>query len=142
TWCAAVHGRFLVRMIATFSFLSPWPQSSPQPLGPKQSASLKREAARQKTLQEQKERAQKPPPEKILLRSEVAGIRGFESFSSCPVPLSVVINRETYADGRGELWMLLDRKEVGDPVEVRRDYGLRPAIEELTSPAQVFLPTF
>lgn len=114
----------------SFQPFEPLAQKLPPSPRPQPERIRKREAARQKTLQEQKERAPQPPPEKILLCSEVAGIRGFESFSSCPVPLSVVINRETYADGRQELWMLLDTQEVGDPAEVRRDYGLRTAIEE------------
>jgi hypothetical protein len=40
------------------------------------------------------------------------------------------VNREIFADGHEEIWMLLDTKEVKDPAAARDEYHLRPAIEE------------
>jgi len=63
----------------------------------------------------------------------VAGIDGFRSWESCPVPLSVVITREVYADGHENLWMLLDTQPLGTPsAAVARgdEYHLRTTIEE------------
>lgn len=94
----------------------------------------RREAKRQETLNEHK--AQQPPtdPKNTLIKSEVAGIQGFTSFESCPVPLNVIINRETYGDGHQDIWMLLDTQSWDNPssaaVSGRQDYHLRTVIEE------------
>lgn len=93
----------------------------------------RREAKRQKTLAKQKAEEPAPAPEKTLVKSEVAGIPGFTSFDTCPVPLNVIINRETYADGRQDIWMLLDTRPLEnpqDPLERRDEYRLRTDIEE------------
>ena len=90
----------------------------------------KREGKRQKKLAQRKAEAPPPPPEKTLVHTEVAAIGGFRSWSSCPVPLSVVANRERYADGHEQLWYLLDTKRVRDPGRSREEYRLRTAIEE------------
>ncbi len=91
----------------------------------------RREAKRQATLQAR--RGSPPPAAETLLRTEVAGIDGFRSWESCPVPLAVVITRDVYADGHADLWMLLDTKPLGTPraAAARRDeYHLRTTIEE------------
>jgi hypothetical protein len=44
--------------------------------------------------------------------SEVGGLSNFRTWSSCPIPLNVVVNREHYADGHEEIWMLADTKKV------------------------------
>lgn len=95
----------------------------------------RREAKRQETLAKQK--AKEPQvqatPEKTLVKSEVAGIPGFTSFDTCPVALDVIINRDTYADGRQDIWMLLDTRPLVNPYDPqgRRDeYHLRTDIEE------------
>jgi len=54
----------------------------------------------------------------------------FRSWSSCTVPLTVVANREHYADGHQEIWFLIDTKEVKDPTETQQEYHLRPSTEE------------
>lgn len=91
----------------------------------------RREAQRQQTL---RARPASPPPApaETLVRSEVAGLDGFRSWESCPVPLSVVITRDVYADGHEDLWMLLDTQPLGAAgAAPRRDeYHLRTAIEE------------
>ena len=92
-----------------------------------------REAKRQKTLAKLKAKEPAPAPEKTLIKSEVAGIPGFTSFDTCPVALNVIINRETYGDGRQDIWMLLDTRPFENPqapLERRDEYRLRTDIEE------------
>jgi hypothetical protein len=100
------------------------------PLRPKPKVILKREKKRQKKLQQLKEQQPPPPPDKVLIKSEVASIGEFRSWSACTVPLSVVANREHYADGHTEIWFLVDTKEVRDPRQPRQEYHLRPSTEE------------
>jgi len=101
-----------------------------EPSGPKPEVILKREKKRQKKLRQLKEQQPPPPPEKILVKTEAASIGGFRSWSSCTVPLSVVANRELYADGHKEIWFLIDTQEVQDPRQTRQEYALRPSTEE------------
>jgi hypothetical protein len=98
-----------------------------EPHRPKPSAIRKREQKRQQKL---REFTKKPSPEKTLVKAEAASIGSFQSWSSCAVPLVVVANRETYADGHTDIWLLADTKEVKNPTEVRREYSLRTSIEE------------
>lgn len=91
---------------------------------------LRREKKRQEKLARKKEAEPPPPPDKTLVRSEVAVVSGFRSWSSCSVPLSVIINKEIFADGHEEIWMLLDTKEVQDAAATRDEYHLRTGIEE------------
>jgi len=100
------------------------------PLRPKPKVIRKREKKRQKKLRQLKEKQLPPPPEKILVQTEAASIGEFRSWSSCTVPLSVVANREHYADGHQEIWFLVDTKEIRDPRQTRQEYQLRPSTEE------------
>ncbi|MEE9234491.1 MAG: transposase [Candidatus Acidoferrales bacterium] len=97
---------------------------------PRPKALVRREQKRQKTVAKLKEQEPPPPPEKIRVKTEVAAMGGFRSWSSCTVPLTVVANREHYADGHEERWFLLDTKAVQDPRHARREYHLRTATEE------------
>jgi len=93
----------------------------------------KREEARQKTLARQKAAAPNPDPKALSTRrvqSEVAAVNGLETFSTCPVPLNALVNREVYADGHVEYWVLIDTAPIQDPGRTRQEYGLRPTIEE------------
>jgi len=93
----------------------------------------KRELKRRETVQARKREVPPLPPEKTVLRTEVAGIEGFRSFTQCPVPVNVIINREVYADGHAEIWMLLDTKPldgVEAPARSRDEYLIRVDIEE------------
>jgi hypothetical protein len=101
-----------------------------EPVRPRPKAILKREKKRQKKLQQLKEQQPLPPPEKTLVKTEAAGIGEFRSWSSCSVPLTVVANREHYADGHQNIWFLIDTQEVQDPRQARQEYGLRPSTEE------------
>jgi len=106
------------------------PEEEKAPLRPKPPVLRKREEKRQKRLQQLKDQQPAPPPEKILVKTEAASIGEFRSWSSCTVPLSVVANREHYADGHQEIWFLVDTKEVQDPRQPRQEYHLRPSTEE------------
>jgi hypothetical protein len=107
----------------------PKPPVNPKPTHVPQ-AIRRREKKRQKTLQEKKVEAPPPSPDKVLVRSEVGRISEFRTWSSCPIPLSVVVNREHYADGHDEIWMLADTRTVVDGANSRDDYRLRTGIEE------------
>lgn len=105
-------------------------QEVKEPVRPRPKAILKREQRRHKKLQQLKEQQPPPPPEKILIKTEVASIGEFRSWSSCSIPLTVVANRQHYADGHQEIWFLIDTQEVQDPRQPRQQYGLRPSTEE------------
>ena len=108
----------------------PKEEEKEEPVRRKPTVILKREKKRQKKLQELKEQQPPLPSDKILLKTEVASIGQFRSWSSCSVPLTVVANQEHYADGHTEFWFLVDTKEVQDQSQPRQDYALRPSTEE------------
>jgi Transposase DDE domain len=104
----------------------------------------KREEARQRTLAQRKaEAAQKtaavpkardrnvvPTLPPAPMRSEVAAVADLKTFTSCPVPLHAVVNREIDSNGHREYWVLLDTAPVSDPLATRQEYGLRTNLEE------------
>lgn len=106
---------------------SPRLPHSPEPV-------RRRELKRQRTVKAKaKAETAVAPPEKVLVKSEVAGIENVRSFSGCSVPLNVIVNRETYADGHAEIWMLLDTKPLTScdgPRKRRAEYSIRTDIEE------------
>jgi hypothetical protein len=101
-----------------------------KPARPRPKTIEKREKKRQEKLRELKEEKPPLPPKEILVKREAAVIGGFRSWSSSTVPLSVVANREYYADGHEETWLLIDTKEVQDPKKTAQDYHIRTATEE------------
>jgi hypothetical protein len=109
-------------------------KTSPEPvketihLRPK--AIRKREKARQEKLRQLKQQEPPPSPKEVLVKKEAAAIGEFRSWSSCTVPLTVVANREHYADGRQETWFLIDTKKVEDPRQTQQEYHLRTSTEE------------
>jgi len=95
----------------------------------------KREEARQRTLARRKAEAPRALGEikassQAPLRSEVALVKDVKTFASCPVPLDVVVNKEVYADGTEDYWVLLSTASISDPALGRQDYALRTVIEE------------
>jgi hypothetical protein len=93
----------------------------------------KREEARQRTLARKKAQTpvpEPPDPSKVRVRSEVAAVSRVETFSSCPIPLNVLLNRETHADGHVDYWILLDTAPIPKPASTRQEYELRVTIEE------------
>ena len=67
----------------------PGPASNPD-------AVRKRERKRQETIRNNKDNGSVDSPESVLVKSEVAGISGF-CWDLCPVPLSLIVNRENLA---------------------------------------------
>ena len=116
----------------------PWVECKGQEEGTKKSdrprrrprVVVKREKKRQKTLHQLNQEQPLPPPEKVLIRKEAAAIAEFRSWSSCTVPLSVVANREHYADGHQEIWFLIDTRKVKNPDLTQQEYHLRVSTEE------------
>jgi hypothetical protein len=107
------------------------PEAEPKELPrPRPKALVKREEKRQERLQELRRNKPAPLPEETVIKREAAAIGEFRSWSSCTVPLTVVANRELYADGHEETWLLIDTREVKDPCRVRDEYHLRTATEE------------
>ena len=90
----------------------------------------KREAKRQATLEARKQDQPPPPPEKTVSLREIGKISEMRSWSSCTVPVDVIINKDIYADGNEKIWMLMDTKSVSDPATSRDEYRLRWEIEE------------
>ena len=90
----------------------------------------KRELAGRKTLQKLKQQQPSPPPRKVMVKKEAAAIGDFTSWSSCKVPLTVVANREHYADGHKETWLLVSTQQVHDLRMAGCEYHLRTAVEE------------
>jgi hypothetical protein len=101
-----------------------------EPVRPKPEVILTREKKRQNKLRDRSKQQPSPPLEQIRVKTEVASIGEFRSWSSCTVPLSVVANREHYADGHTEIWFLADTQEVRDPRQPRQQYHLRSSTEE------------
>jgi len=84
----------------------------------------RREAKRRRTLEGRR------PPRPAPPRRFVLGIRKLTSWTSCPVPLNVVVNREVDASGKEQIWVLATTREYDDPGAITVLYGLRPGIEE------------
>jgi len=90
----------------------------------------KRERKRQEKLRHLKQQQPLPLPQELLIKKEAAAIGEFRSWSSCTVPLTVVANRDSYADGHQKIWFLIDTKEIKDPSQTQQEYHLRTATEE------------
>lgn len=114
-------------------YLSPSSADKPVPRHRPESI-RKREEARQRTLVQRKAQAEAATQASETLptpiRSEVALVANVKTFTSCPVPLDVIINKEMATDGSEDYWMLLSTATVNDPALERQDYALRTTIEE------------
>jgi hypothetical protein len=89
-----------------------------------------REQKRQKTLAQKQAAIPPPPPDKTVVQDDIGCLSDFRTWASCPIPLSVVVNREKYADGHEDIWMLADTKKLSEAAPSRDDYRLRTSIEE------------
>jgi hypothetical protein len=106
---------------------------------PKPEAIVNREKKRQEKLSKIKQEKPATPPEDTLVYREAAVIDQFRSWSSCNIPLSVVANKEIYADGHEKIWLLIDTRDVKDPREERQEYHLRIATEERYRQVKCFI---
>jgi hypothetical protein len=94
---------------------------------------VKRECKRQQTLRKRKSESPPPAPDKTVVRTEVAAVENTRSFTTCSVPLNVIVNREVYGDGHEDIWMLLDTKPLSKgsgAAQRRAEYAIRTEIEE------------
>ena len=110
----------------------PWiePVAPPAPPVPTRPAVIeRRERTRRQTLATQKAQLPPPDPSTVLTARELCPIKGFQ-WGEAPVPLHVVVMRETYADGHQDSWALLTTEDFADPQQVPRDYARRTTIEE------------
>ena len=95
---------------------------------PKHPTLVKRELKRQQTLAKKKGL---PPPQPLPQPQTLLGIaRGVTSWTDCPVPLTVVINREIDRDGTVDDWVLGTTSATFSAGQIRSNYTLRTAIEE------------
>jgi hypothetical protein len=115
----------------------PWARPTPEvkPVPVHRPANVrKREEKRQRTLAKRKAEAkieaESSDLSKIVVGSEVAVVREVRTFSTCPVPLNVTVNREIYGDGHHEYWVLLDTAPIAHAGQSRQNYMLRTSIEE------------
>lgn len=109
----------------------PSPKASPQAKPRKVPEGIrKREAKRQATIEARKQNQPPPPPEKTIIRREIAKISELRSWSSCSVPVNVIVNKEIFADGHEKIWMLMDTQSGRNPKTSRDEYRLRSEIEE------------
>jgi hypothetical protein len=99
----------------------------------------KREAARKRTLAAAQNRKVRGPAAAPPLRSEVAAVADLETFTTCPIPIHAVVNREIHDDGHSEYWVLLDT--APDCRSAPNTPRLQPAHEHrsTTSSAEVLL---
>ena len=103
----------------------------PRPIPPSRPESIRRrEAKRQKTLQQIKAAAPAPPPDQIHTFSECCRIGGFTSWSAARVPISVTCYKEHCADGHFQEWAILTTHPSLSGPTILEYYSKRPAIEE------------
>jgi hypothetical protein len=90
----------------------------------------KREAARQRTLDEQRAAGERPPvkePEQIMMTR----IKDLTTWSSCSVPLDLVLCRDSQDESLDEAWGILSTaRDESKAVPVATRYHLRIHIEE------------
>ena len=109
-------------------YVLPYATERDQKDRPKHPTIVKREAARQKTLAEKKGL---PPPQPVRQPQTLLGMaRGVASWTDCPVPLTVVVNREVDKDGNIDEWVLTTTSASMSATRTRENYGLRTSIEE------------
>lgn len=88
----------------------------------------KREESRKKTLA--KKRRKNLEEEPVRVKTLVSQVSDIDIWKSCSVPVQAVVSREIYSDGHEDKWVVCSTERVSDPTLIRRDYGLRPTIEE------------
>jgi len=87
------------------TYQRPYATRRGQPDRPRHPTIVKREAARQRTLAARK--GLPPPPPLVPAQTLLGIIPDLTSWSSCPVPLTAVINREIDEHGEVEDWVVV-----------------------------------
>jgi len=115
---------------------TPWqrhdiPKPPPPPAPPERPESLvRREAARQKTLERQRQQAGPKAPTRTLEWIEYKWIEPSTVWQSCEVGVSVLLLRNHYANGESLEWALASTRVFDDPLDMHTAYQLRPTVEE------------
>ena len=123
------------KMLAAYQ-RGPWvrydlPPPAPVPPPPDRPEVVRRrEAKRQETLRKKREEAGPEPPVHQLEWIEHCWIEPSRLWKTCPVPISVLLVRNHYADGQTLEWALGSTRVFAEPWEMWNHYALRPAIEE------------
>jgi hypothetical protein len=71
-----------------------------------------------------------PASTPVSVQTEVAVVAAVRTYTACPIPLDVIVNKELSADGKKDYWMLISTAPVSDPGLGRQEYALRTTIEE------------
>ena len=122
----------LVDEVEFSDYAEPTKAQSDEPAKAKPDRIARREAKRRRTNEKKVKSKPALPSEQEVVSRRVGVLKNFESWSSCPVPLSVIYCRDDYADGHSDQWLLLDTKSGADvdPSKTRDEYRLRVQIEE------------
>jgi hypothetical protein len=109
----------------------PQPEPVVQPIPPLRPEEIRRrEAKRQKTLEQRKRAAPAPSPSEVHTFSECCRLDGFTSWSAARVPLTVSCYKDHYADGHIHPWAILTTHPSISGPRIREHYAKRTAIEE------------
>jgi hypothetical protein len=108
--------------------LLPPPAPPPRPDRPEPVA--RREAARQKTLRRKREEAGPLPPRRTLEAIDTHWIPPSRVWTSCDVPVAVLLLRNHYANGETLDWALASTRTFDHPFDLYTTYRRRPDIEE------------
>jgi Transposase DDE domain len=121
-----------LRDFAWEPYVPPAVPSPPATASPRPAAVEQREAQRQRTLAKRKaEAAAAAPAARTVAPQTLLGLgRGLLSWSTCPVPLTAVVNRERDEHGQTKDWVLVSTADRFTAAHIRSTYELRPAIEE------------
>lgn len=109
---------------ARWEELPPEAPAPPPPAPERPEPITRREVKRRRTLAERRPAPPAPP------RRFVLGLRRLTTWSSCPIPLNVVVNREVDPSGEEHLWALATTRQWDHPGTITALYGLRSSIEE------------
>jgi hypothetical protein len=114
----------------------PWgrhdlPKPPPPPVPPERPEPVaRREAARQKTLEDRRKEADPQPAARTLEWIEYKWIEPSRVWESCDVPVAVLLLRNHYANGESLEWALASTHVFPDPFDMHPTYQLRPTVEE------------
>ena len=112
----------------------PKPKPAPVPVE-RPDSTRKREATRQQTLERKKaeekdQQEQADSPSRKLQYIEYKWIDPSTVWTSCEVPVAVLLLKNHYADGKTLDWALASTKAFPNPFDMYKAYALRLSIEE------------
>ena len=102
----------------------------PRPPKDRPEADARREAKRQRTLQNRRKKVEPGAPARTLEWIEYKYIAPSRVWESCEVPVGVLLIKNHYANGEVLEWALASTKEFENPLDMWFLYGLRSEVEE------------